>query len=164
MCESITIYDLQTYDVWYFKVEKLFSVIKDGITQYTITPVSIEQLNINTKAKRLWTKEINQVHTWNLFRKYELNWLSQLWFLHKFCVGRADSANFSNMKRLTVILSIITTTYALTLAFYGFPRFEVSDGISSYGHFGFYGIVFLISFGSSVISFLLNLGITFLFR
>lgn len=51
MCESITIYDLQTNDAWYFKVEKLFSVIKDGITQYTITPVSKEGVDVNTKVK-----------------------------------------------------------------------------------------------------------------
>lgn len=121
--------------------------------------------SISSKLNK-WKKLIDTgepVHTWNVLQKLKICHLYKTSEL-KMLLYRSDNDSFSFIKRLTVLLSIIVSTYTLSLILYGLPRFSLSDGFSYYGHFHMYGVVFLNGIVSSVISFAVNMGIIMLFR
>lgn len=167
-CEYIFLYDLQDKTNWYFKCEQQFTVMEDYKAELIIKPSypdkPVELPRKISRLRKLLFDTRGSVHTWNILQQCGMN----LFFLKNsnlyMFLYRTDNVSFSYIKRFSVLLSIITSTYAFALILYGIPKFSLLDGFSYYGHYHMYGIVFLNANVSSVLSFAINMGIIMLFR
>ncbi|KAF5284732.1 hypothetical protein FQR65_LT13434 [Abscondita terminalis] len=127
-CEWISIVDLQNKEKWFFNVRTLFSVLDEGVLKASFTP------SVKEKRKNWW--KMFYEHPWNYsaLRKWRTSYV----------------------RRLTVMLSTILTTYSVTLIMYGVPHFRKSDGFG-YGHYKINLVVVLISICGAIVSFTINL-------
>jgi hypothetical protein len=137
-CKDIIIYDLQQRTEWYFKVKQHLSVTK-GVTHIVVElfkekPIVIMNRSFNFKFN-------NRYHTWYLWQ---------------------HEANFAYVKKLTVILSTVMTTYALTLFFLGLPSLHMKDVLDQQYSVSAYTV--FIAFISSFPSFMLHIAVAWCFR
>lgn len=69
----------------------------------------------------------------------------------------------SYLRRLTIILSMIYTVFTITLFIIASPSLMLKDSMD-YGHYKMHPIIFVAAFASSLLSFLLHLGLQILFQ
>ena len=132
-------YDMQEHVEWYFVVKKRLTVVR-GKTHISLKPTKTE-----VKGKK------------TLFRKIRFRNLYHTWYLWQ------DEENFSYVKKLTVILSCLLTTYALVLLFSGVPTFQLLDGFDN-NTYKLDEVTVLIAFISSLLGFIIHTAIAWCFR
>ncbi|XP_044270877.1 location of vulva defective 1-like isoform X3 [Tribolium madens] len=140
-CRNILVYDMQLRTEWQF-INKTDLSVRKGTTRITVTP--------EEKTKK--TGYLSRIHIQFFTQRY-----------HTWCLFRYEE-HLSFLKKLTIILSNVLTTYVSVLLFDRLPRFHMSDSI---GHRHTYIInaydVFK-AFVGSFPSFIFHMGIAWLFR
>lgn len=130
--------------MWLFNKRFWLSVLEGGVTSIILKPRREETLT-DWKTKVINAMSAKGVHTWNLSSK-------------------TGESTKNYMMRVTMVLSILLTTFSLAIDMLGVPWMARGDAISYHPRFGLHGIIFVTSFFSSLISFFIHVGIEALFR
>ncbi|RZC33627.1 polycystin-2-like, partial [Asbolus verrucosus] len=134
-CSDVTIYDLQTGQKWFFKLNTWFNLPPNGKIHTTATA----------------TEDRNE-------ERVIRNVLSRI------CPRRSHQAGFTNFKKLTLLLSIVITNFFYILVMYGLPKLEMRDCFSTVNHYELYYHVILISLASALIASTIHIPLMWLFK
>ncbi|KAG5873154.1 hypothetical protein JTB14_003162 [Gonioctena quinquepunctata] len=142
-CSEIEVVDVQKKKYWWFNIKYNFEISINE--KYFITAYP-EELDDEYKEHKISLNrcKLEGNHMWNIFRH--------------------EGAPFTKHKRLTILLSIFMTTYAILLAIYGFPKMENNDSLGEYMEFSFYTKSIWSTICSLLVTFLLHLPIVHFFR
>ncbi|XP_017773211.1 PREDICTED: location of vulva defective 1-like [Nicrophorus vespilloides] len=143
-CEEIFVIDLQTHKEWNFQVDKWFSLRDERSIEYTV-PAKVKEIRntISNLHKRV-RFYVDGEHTWNIFAKSHDHFLSY-------------------PQRLTVLLSMIMTTYTFGMFLLSPPTLSTSDSFG-HGEFNFDFDLILIPTSISLITCTINLPMVYFFR
>nr|XP_022905588.1 uncharacterized protein LOC111417517 isoform X1 [Onthophagus taurus] len=108
-CESIRVYDVQSYISWHFNVQKRFSVTSGHYSHYFVKPTHPSELTIRTPWL-FFNSHHGGNHTWNI-------------------LDTSHDQYWSYPQRLSIMLTHVLGTFAFALYMIHPPIFEYQDGI-----------------------------------
>ncbi|KAG5866364.1 hypothetical protein JTB14_018868 [Gonioctena quinquepunctata] len=137
-CSEIEVVDLQNNKYWWFTIERRFEISTKETYFHTAVPKKVEERVENRKFP-LERPSFGKNPIWNFF-------------MHR-------GVTFSNYKKLTIMLSIFVTTYAIVLFLYGSPQLRNSDSLGQHLQYGFHAQLIWVTIVGAVITFLIHLPI-----
>ncbi|KAB0792349.1 hypothetical protein PPYR_14308 [Photinus pyralis] len=143
-CEYVSVVDLQTRQEYCFSIHKWISVVlsKQRFLVAKVSSTLTERLNTSNMYRRLL--DAMKDHTWNILQSFQ-------------------DSDLSYTKRITLMLSIVLTTFSFALCAYGTPSFHNYD-VLDIGHIDFYPSIAIAAVCSGTGSFFVHLAYVMLFR